>query len=380
MRRALLIGSFIVLVAVLYGLWAFRFERLPSARTWSLADLRAGTPDIPGVEWVGDADNPVVRLRVSKEHPKIAMRLGIPGIDALRFVHLSFRMSSNEFKPGSKKWEDGRFMVEWHSIGGKEVLETDYAASIRNAQLGKLKSMVIDSESEAAVPALRVEHQGLGGEFELADLVITPVRERALWRVGKWFLAAAWLIWGFVWLRSWPGVLKWRALCASGFGLLMAISFIVPGPWDVANPLGGRFFLGRETRNFSMPDTERKSIVVQSAMVSPSGKLEDKGSLLLQIKIRISQVRLLLHALLWFAPTLVLVLLVGVRPAVWMALALALGMELAQPAFGFGSNWTDLLDLAFDAAGMALAVWVHARLLGGKFWLGTPTSSLAGER
>lgn len=361
MRRALLIGSFLVLIATLYGLWVFRFERVPGSRAWSLADLRAGAPNLPEGMWIDDHGQTLFQLKLDDGCPKVAVRLAIPGIAPLRFVHIGFRMSAKGLKPGKQEWEDGRFLLEWHAPGWENRPETDYIASIRGGVDGALSNVVIDSESGAAVPALCLEHLGRSGEFELADLEITPVRERTLWTVGKWFLAAAWLFWGAAWMRSWPGVSKLRALAASCVGLTIGFSLIVPGPWDTIRPLGDDFHLGASTAVGDTALAKPEAGEIFSVMIPPSGKLVEKGSLLLRIKLQISQARWLLHALLWAGSSMALALLVGRRPAILTSAMLALGMELAQLAFGFGSDWVDLIDLASDATGIALAMWVHNR-------------------
>lgn len=358
MRRVFLVGSFLALLAAVYGLWSFRFEMVPDSRTWSLADLRVGVPEVAGVSWGGTSENPSLRLELPEGGQKTAIRLGIPGINELRFVYLSYRLSSQNLEPGRQKWEDGRFLIEWHG-GGREDL--NYVASIRGSQTGSTKRVVIDAESWPAVPALRLEHLGRSGGFELTDLRITPVRERVTWKVGKWFLSAAWLVWGTLWMRSWPGVSKLRALCASGVGLVMVFSLMVPGPWDEAHPFGERFFLGGPTREGAEEVAKHGESDIASAAIPPSGRLEEKGSLLLRVKLRISQARWLLHFLLWAGSSMVFAVLVGRRPAISMSALLALGMELAQWAFGFGHDWVDLADLFFDASGIALAMWLYSR-------------------
>ncbi len=359
MRRAYLVGSFLALVAAVHGLWSFRFERVPDTGPCSLADLRAEVPEAPGIRWSGTAGNPSLRLNRGEGEGKIAVRLAIPDVKALQFVQLRYRLSSQDLEPGSKKWEDGRFLIEWHGRPGGEKADTDYVASIRGSQTGRTRCVVIDAETGPAVPALRLEHLGRSGAFELADLQITPVRERALWKIGKWFLAAAWLVWAWAWMRSWPGVSELRALCASGVGLVIVFSLIIPGPWDTIHPLWGGFFLG-EPKTYEEPAAAIHAPGgISSEMVTPSGELEDEGSLLLRIKLRISQARWLLHTLLWSGSSMVLALLVGRSPAIRMSVLLVLGMELAQLAFGFGSDWVDLIDLASDAAGIALAMRVY---------------------
>ena len=80
------------------------------------------------------------------------------------------------------------------------------------------------------------------------------------------------------------------------------------------------------------------------------------------MKLGIARARPLLHSLLLFAPALALALLAGRKPAVFLAIPLALAIELAQVAFGYGFDWIDVLDLACDAIGIALAMWAGKKI------------------
>jgi glycopeptide antibiotics resistance protein len=103
--------------------------------------------------------------------------------------------------------------------------------------------------------------------------------------------------------------------------------------------------------------------VLASGSLPALGKIPVQGSLALRIKYFITQARPLLHVLLLFAPSLALAWLVGRRPALFIASTLALAIELAQVAFGYGFDGMDALDLACDASGIALAIWVHKKML-----------------
>lgn len=367
MRRALLSGSFLVLLAVLCALWAYRYERCAGSRVWRLADLRDAAPPVPGVVWTGAPDQPLIRVRVDPEHPRVAARYMIPGMPAVGMLHLRFRMSARDLTPRGKR-EDGRIVVEWHSpgAGAGAGWENDPAASIRNNQSTGLQAMVVHPLRAPAVPALRLEHLGRSGEFELADLEITVVRERAVWTIGKWFLAAGWLAWATAWIRSWPGTGRWRALGAAAIWLLMGIHFVIPGPWKNQHPIYPGFLLGEDQAGPVLPDpaaaavdAAKPPLVIPSGAIPALGKIPVQGSLALRVKDYIAQARPLLHVLLLFAPCLAIAWLVGSRPAWSAGVMLALAIELAQFAFGYGFDWVDGFDLVCDGTGIALALRIY---------------------
>ena len=370
MRRALLSGSCLALLAVLCALWAYRYERSPGFPIWRLADLRAVTPPMPGVEWTGAPDEPKLCLRVGPDQPLVAVRFAIPGMPPVGMLHLRFRMSARGLTPGGEKWEDGRFMVEWHAPDGGACWENDPVGSIRYDQCNDLDAFVIQALRAPAVPALRLEHLGRSGEFELADLEITVVEERAVWKIGKWLLAIGWLAWGTACVRSWLGTGLWRALGASVIWLLMGIYFVIPGPWKIQRPIYPSFQLGEKRVGRSPPhqapmasETPKNPLVIASGSVPALGKIPVQGSIALRLKYFLARARPLLHVLLLFAPSLAIACLVGRRPAFFIGVTLALAIELAQVAFGYGFDWVDVLDLASDAIGIALAMWVYRKVL-----------------
>lgn len=365
MRRLILSGSFIALAGLLCVLWAWRFERVPGLPTWRLADLRTGAPPIPGLEWAGPAERLVLRLRVGPAHPQVSARLAISGVPAVEGLHLRFRMTSRGLAAGARDWEDGRCAVEWHAPDGRSLLETHVIGSIRDDIAGEPQDFVLLSRCGNAIPTLRLEHLGRAGEFDLSDLEITPVRERGLWKSGKWLLAAGWLAWGAAFILSWPGVRGWRAVCASAIWLVVCVHFVIPGPWMVQRPIYPDFRIAPEPAATSPAQsvaTAEERPGISSAALPSLGKVPDHGSLILQIKIRIARARPLLHLLLLFGPSLVLAWLVGRKPALPLLVGLALAIELAQIAFGYGFDWIDVTDLACDAAGIALGLWLAARL------------------
>ena len=365
-RRLLLSVSFLALVAGLVGLWTYRFERSPGFPVWRLADLRALAPLMPGVEWAGTTDNPILRLRVTAGMPQVAARFSMPGMPAVAMLHLRSRISARGLLPGRELWQDGRMTIEWSAPDGGADVENNLCVSIRHDQQGCLADLVVYPSRPSASPVLRMEHLGRAGELDLADLEITVVQERPIWKIGKWLLALGWLAWGVAYVRSWPGVGRWRAGAASAIALLVTINFVVPGPWKIQHPICHAFQIGDE--HSGLPTAQRLPAATEQpphALPLPFGHLSALGIIpvqedwILLVKQRFYQVRPLLHVLMLFAPTLVMACFIGRRPTVFLVIMLALATELAQTAFGFGFDLADVFDLTCDACGIALGLWAY---------------------
>ncbi|MDP3849552.1 MAG: hypothetical protein Q8Q59_03540 [Luteolibacter sp.] len=385
MRRALSAISFVILVAALGLIWAHRFEHdAGGGSVWRLSDLRGGVPAVAGVEWLGTPEKLSLRLRVDDRNPRVAIRLAIPGISAVEGLHLRFRMSARGLIPGKEPWESGRFMIEWHRPDGGPEVELDPVAGIKLDQKGDSVALIALPESGPAIPALRLEHLGRAGDFQLSDLEITAVHERALWKTGRWVLALGWLVWIAALIRMWPGISRGRALGAAMICLLMGIHFVIPGPWKVQRAISGDFQLG-ELAGPSVPAEAPPSVTAKTAVDIPSGtiaatgKIPVQGSFALRLKYAIKQARPLLHALLLLGPTLGLAFLVGRKHALMLALALALLIESAQFAFGYGFGWDDVWDLLNDGIGIALALWIHRRFMASRSGGTRPPMIMGGQ-
>jgi hypothetical protein len=370
MRRFYLTGSFFALLVALCALWTYRFERVSGFPTWQLADLRVAAPTIVGVEWLGAPDQPSLRLKVDEANPRVAVRLAIPGSPAVEMLHLHFQMSANGLIPGREEWEDGRAMIEWHETGEGTGRENDPVGSVRHDERIELSDFVVYPLHAPAVPTLRLEHLGQSGEFDLSHLEITVVSERSIWKTGRWFLMCAWLVWGVACVRSWPAIPWRRAILASAIWVFMGIQFVVPGPWKNQRSMVSAFRLGNDSSMLcpGWSSTAGRSVIggisarPASGSVAALGKIPDRGSFVLRVKHRIQQARPLLHALLFFAPTLVLLYMIG-RNATWPMMGIqALAVEAAQIGFGYGFDWVDVADLITDAIGIALAIWLYGLL------------------
>ncbi|NQX00936.1 hypothetical protein HQ447_09770 [bacterium] len=372
MRRFFLSGIFFVLLTALYFLWQHRFERCPEFPSFTLADLRATADRLPpGAEWVGPAQQPSLRLRVDPEHPEVVARLSLPIRQAVAFLHLRFRISATGLVPGDETWEDGRGFIEWHPPDGGAARENDLFGSARLTQIGETTEIVLRPEHSPAIPALHLENIGTRGDFELSSFEATVLRERESWKIGRWWLLAGWLGWVLAWIgpHRWPGLP--RAVGAAVVWLLMGVYFVIPGPWSDVRSMAGPFQIGRQPAS-SPASAERPEIppVNLAPQAFPAvkslGKVPTRGDFTLRLKLYATHARPLLHTLMLFAPTLVIAVLGGRSAALSLAVILAVAIEAAQLAFGFGFDWVDVFDLACDVLGIALALWVYGWL--GRRW------------
>ena len=372
MRRlpVILLTLPLLLVATFF-LWQHRFERDDAAPTIGLADLAEDGEISPGLRWKTDRDGAtILELELAPGAPKIARRLPLTTLGPVDFLLAEIQLEASELVPGREIWDDGRLMIEWQSQDGGKPLDPDYLGSARGSGRGQRIAFVCQPGRTPASAALRIENLGQSGVFRVLHCQLSIVRESAWWRYGQWALAAAWLGWAAV-LAGWghsSGPV--RPLLAATIWLLMATQSVIPGPWQSIRPLAATFAgitpppAPRAEQPPAIPEPAASAAPAEApaAAVQPLGKLPERGNLMLRIKARIQQARPLLHGLLFLVPTLAFALLVGRGRALILAALLALGIESAQALFGYGFDPMDLVDLACDATGIALALALAARL------------------
>lgn len=370
-RLPVLLLTLPLLLAGTFLLWQHRFQRSAASPSIGLADLAADAAISPAVTWKAGRDGATtLELELGPGTGKIARRLPLPALGPVDFLLAEIQLEALDLVPGREVWDDGRLLIEWHSADPGATMNPDYLGSARGSGTGARITMVCHPDRQPATPVLRVEHLGESGIFRVLHCRLSVVRESAGWRYGKWPLAAAWLAWAAAvagWGRSSGPV---RPLLAAGIWLLMATQSAVPGPWQSIRPLGAPFAgiappdASRVTdpRVLPQPPADAAAVEIPAARVEPLGKLPERGNLMLRIKSRIQQFRPLLHGLLLLAPTLAFALLVGRWRALALAALLAIGIESAQVGYGYGLDPMDFVDLACDAAGIALALVLAARL------------------
>jgi len=369
MRRVFLSATFLLLLAGLLLLWRYRFERVPDSPSLGLAELRAAMPELPpGAQWMGSMEHPALRLTVGPEHRSVAVRMELPGLPAMEALQIRFSMAAKNLTRGKHEWDDGRALIEWRSADGVGQQETDPVGSLRENKSSGETTLVVRPSSGSSIPVLRVEHLGEGGDFEITQLEMIPVKERSLWIYGRWGLLAGWFVWFVMLLAGGDQRSIWRRIAAAGIWLGMAIYFVVPGPWKTLRPLGIPFVIGPPVSwvtPANQPARNGQASQAASSITPPPpgsevlGRIPLQGGWIIHVKYHLARLRPLLHALLLFAPALALAWLLGRKPAIALALGLAVSIEAAQTAFGYGFDWLDVLDLASDAIGIALAIWVY---------------------
>ena len=370
MRRLTSAGTFILLVGALYALWQHRFERSPGEPTLRLADLRPLARPAPGVEWQGPESDPRLRLRVDQAHSKVVARVDFPDLQPVDFLRVRFRLSATHLVRGREKWQAGRGVIEWHPPVRGPDWENNPFGSAKDNEASGVVELVLRPDHPPATPALRLENLGISGDLELSMFEATVLRERLAWKIGRWFLMAGWLAWAVAWIRPAGRTGMLRALLAAAVWMVMGLYFVVPGPWKDVRSMAGPFEIGPETAAFgnpaapaSAPPSPRLDFPPDDpGLMESVGKIPDQGDFALRLKHLVANARPLLHIALLFAPALAIACLVGRKRALSLTVILALAIEAAQVAFGYGFDWMDVFDLANDAVGIALGLWLYQRV------------------
>jgi hypothetical protein len=359
--------ALLLLLAGTWLAWQHRFEIDPGHPHLTLRDVGRDLVLEPGATWKTDASGaPELVLDVGPESRPVIQVLPLPFREPVGFLMFDFAVQARGLKAGTKPWSDGRLMIEWHSADGS--MEPQYLVSARGNDPAGAPCVVARPGHGLAVPILRVEHLGSAGSFHLRHCRIDVVRESVWWTTGRWLLLGGWFGWAAM-LAGWGRTSGLgRALLAAAVWVFCVTQWAVPGPWQSIRPLAPVFDTPEPAGRvpFTAPPAPAlKSPESQAAPVPPPaeslGEVPFGGSLLLEIKERIKQARPLFHLLLFFGPALVFAFLVGRWKSVVFAALLAGAIEWSQYLFGFGFDSSDWFDLSFDALGVALALWMHAR-------------------
>lgn len=385
MRRFILPCTFIALLAATFFLWQYRFERDSAHPTLRLTDLKKTSTLVPGASWVEAKEGPALLLRTSEASTAVVQRIALPNLSAAQWLHLRFQIHANQLRLGKFPWSDGRLILEWHTSG--KSWEFDPVSSVRDNQSSGLIDLIARPDNGSATPALRTENLARSGEFQIDLFEVSVVRERPLWRIGRWGLFLGWSLWFLIAAGFSARRTRLRSALTAAIWLAMAILFIFPGPWKTLHPLSTAFQIGPELRQLPASPAPAPLVSLPSATQAPpataippspakiepppsAGRVPTQGSLILRLKNQMSQISPLLgsllrsgiHIFLLFAPTFASVLLVGRRRAILLACLIAIAIEAAQFLFGYGLDGSDLLDLLFDACGILLALWVYRKI------------------
>ncbi len=339
-----------------------QFERVADGTNSLLAALRSSEVeqrgDVRSVEGSG-----TTRLLIHASTPPASLswrpRISLNG----QALHVRYRMRALSLSPGSQQWDDGRMILRWLDPESGKNLEQDPVSSLRGDQDSGLREMVFFPPRQNAVPMFWIENRGRSGTLELSCLELTPVRQRSLWRYGRWIVLGLMTMCLVASLKA-----KERgfgaAIASTLLWTLLALELVYPGPWNASRPFFLPFRLAPAPASQSVADQSFGRKTAQEIQPSasapevrqapPPGALPLKGGWLLKVKYRLEKLRPLLHAMMLFVPTLVWAVLVGRRKALVLSVSLALAIELAQMGFGYGFDLLDVLDLAYDAVGITM--------------------------
>lgn len=385
MHRLRLTATFLMLVAAVFLLWQYRFERDSRYPSLSLADFRTASPALPDVIWGEGESGPTVVVRKNPGGRPVTTRVAFPGLGEVDFLQVRFQVRARLLQPGEEMWEDGRCVIEWHPRSGE--WENDLLASARQNHNGAVEEVVMSPEAGPARPFLRLENLGESGDFEIQSLETTALKERTVWRVGQWFLLAGWMAWVIACCNFPRPVALVRSLPVACIWLAMMLNFVIPGPWPAHRPFGGPFRIGAEGASFprlvpvvasnlpahvSAAGKSTAPDVASPPILKPVGDISDKSNFTLRLKLYAAKVKEILHVLMLVAPTFLTACLVRRRPALILSILFSFCVEAAQIAFGFGFDWIDAVDLVSDGAGILIALAAH-RFLARRFpgWIET---------
>jgi len=370
MRHSILLLTFIALSVALFFLWQFRFV-VVGEQPITLTDLKATSNLSPSVAWSEAPNDANLSLRIAKDAPTPIALLNFPNLPPQRWLHVKFEIAANELVAGREIWNDGRCIMEWHAPGETDQWENQQFASVRDNQDSGSVEFVLRPNQAPAYPVLRIENIGVAGEMRVSKFEVTPLEERILWKIGRWFLMAGWIGWA-IYLICFEKPISIRPILASVVWLLMGIYFVVPGPWPIIRSFSQPFQIESESteqlrlspRSLETVSPVRPPLNFNSTKqpLESVGKVVDKVDISLRIKMLFTQLRPLLHSLLFLVPTFLIACLVGKKPAIQLMVILAFSIEAAQMAFGYGFDRVDVVDLISDGLGIIGGLIIYSML------------------
>jgi len=357
------------LVVLTIFLWQSRFQRLATGLEVTLPELVGETPlaDLDGTHW--DPGPGCLTLEKAKSQ-NLTVDLRAAGLPSLSHLHSSFRLQARDLEPCDAPWKDGRLTILWTDQEGKT--ESEYLGSARWSECTEVVSVVSSPDDGHAHATIRLEHMGKSGQLQLENLSLIAVKETRLWKIGHWILLVLWTLWvvGVVGtsVRGWSLALLW---------VFVATKLILPGPWHNYRPIGQTFNLSPADDRAIQPDIQSIPPIASSAKVT-GRELRPQGGILLQLRYAFRSLRPIMHGGLFFALTLLFLLVLRKREVLALPILIALGVELIQLGFGYGADYHDLLDLLIDGTGIAAAtalVAIWCRCTKRPLWISNPKTS-----
>lgn len=313
-------------------------------------------------------ETPSPEVVISGEKGMQAMQAVLPGNLASDPLLVSFRFSASKLVRGPENWQDGRLHLEWLSSDG-QLIRRDFLGSCWADNYSAMSQIILTPPDGANGARIHWENLGLAGTCRVEAFSAQTVAPRRSARAALIGIMVAWVAWA----AALAGSFSRRCLLAGAVWVFAAWLTVLPGPWSFRLPLFGGFEGIRQMRTVEILDPAHFEPAPSYPMAVQA------PNLLLRWKIQLKPLRPLLHGLLFFIPTLVLLTLIPWRPAALLVGILAGLIETSQWAIGFGFEASDLLDLTTDAIGIFLAV-ICWKLLRRRFpFLPDPESPSAGN-
>lgn len=376
MRRALLLAlSLVLLLAALVLAWNQRYEPIPGSEIVTLDSLKSQTSGQKGMQWRVADGKPILQLIKAAGDPHVILEFSLPAPAGCTAIHLRYTLQAHNLKQGVNIWDDGRFNVAWMTKDKRQAQQVD---SVRHDAQASCPSLISVAPNGGVEPQLWICHLGVSGVYEIHELEIVFVHEKAWWGIVSGTLIALAGGWILIALLIITQVSIPRTFAASIITLMLVHRFVVPGPWMFQKSLFADSFDLGSIRHHTAPKfiaDPKEPIRVPDAVVegkttpplsnnqfSPPPTVQRttviQDNWILWIKYELKRFKIIPHSLLFGAVLLALAGLIGLRPAVYVSVFLALSTEAAQIAFRYGSDATDLLDLVYDATGIAAGVWL----------------------
>lgn len=289
-----------------------------------------------------------IRIRQKNQGQPAAWQFPLEQMQHAEKLHINISLKGHNLTEGIHPWSKGLILLDKGMPPNPESRRV--ICAVMDDEVTPTIDQVIDMPKNNKPVALRIEHHGLSGEFEITQLEIFGVKKSNRGQ-SAWLTCC--LCW-FLWATIAAGIKKpIRAISAGIIWSAFAWQIVLPGPWPSDHPLAGSF-----TDHVSS-STPNNYGYLKAQETSPMINEPKNQSLLFNIKMKLPFLRPIFHGLLFGVPALLLMLCITIKRAVILSSALAIGVELIQIGFGFIFNWLDALDLLFDASGITMSFFAY---------------------
>lgn len=346
--RTVALGVAWILVPLLtWQLWQWRFFRAPGGSTTNLPALLGDT-----------ASEGHLALPASGMPPKtISAFLAIPG--NADYLHVSSSIRAEHLVKEHEDWTSGRQLLAWRDAAG-DRLEWVPLGSAEGSEHFPRIELVVPIPKAAVAAELVFQNPAESGTFHVDSLVLTPVAETVVWKVGKWILGALWILNALFLVRALQPAGSWprQALVAVAWTVLMAWT-VFPGSWRPYRPLPGGFAIRHEV----LPAAPWPVLpAVATRQLPPPEAVSRHDAPIVSARESLRAIRPLLHAAFFGLVAAGIAALTNVRAGFVLAALVGVSVEAIQLGYGFGADLEDLFDVLANFAGISLCLLACRKL------------------